>query len=164
MLELQYMTLYANTMDKLTIDYSSEYPKEIDFEIFQSIFEKFQKKLDWRINELLKKNGRIQLILVDDKTIHLINRDFRGHDKPTDVISCAYLEEQDMPTPEDIIDAGDIYISVDTASRQAVDKGHTLEKELKILFAHGLLHLFGFDHQNDEEEEEMESWAKKIID
>ncbi|MEK7548061.1 MAG: rRNA maturation RNase YbeY, partial [Patescibacteria group bacterium] len=59
--------------------------------------------------------------------------------------------------------SGDIFISVDTAKKQAKENGHSLETELAVLFVHGLLHLFGFDHKTGREEAEMERWARKVL-
>ncbi len=71
-----------------------------------------------------------------------MNLRFRGKDKPTDVLSFPAL-------PEDSGQGGDLAISLDTASRQAADCGHTLETEVKVLILHGLLHLAGYDHERD---------------
>ena len=83
------------------------------------------------------------LALVGDARIQKLNRDFRGHDKPTDVLSFA-AEQTDY--------LGDIVISVDTASRQAKRRGSQLKRELKVLSLHGLLHLLGYDHETDDGE------------
>ncbi|PIR54672.1 rRNA maturation RNase YbeY [Candidatus Peregrinibacteria bacterium CG10_big_fil_rev_8_21_14_0_10_36_19] len=109
-------------------------------------------------------DGQFDCIIVDDKTIHKINKEHRHKDKPTDVITFAYLEVTDWETVEEGLVVGDIFISIDTAERQAKEKGHSLKREIEILFVHGVLHALGFDHNNDEEEAEMEGWAKKILD
>jgi probable rRNA maturation factor len=80
------------------------------------------------------------LALVGDARIQKLNCDFRGHDKPTDVLS--FVAEQ-----TDYL--GDIVVSVDTASRQAKRRGSNLERELKVLGLHGFLHLLGYDHEKD---------------
>ena len=117
-----------------------------------------------RIDKTLKGGiGHISLALVGDDQIHFLNKEYRGKDVPTDVLSFAYLEVADFKRSEDFV-VGDIFISVDTAKKQAKAKNHSLEKELEILFVHGFLHLFGFDHGNDKEEKEMEKWAKKILE
>ncbi|MBQ1878265.1 MAG: rRNA maturation RNase YbeY, partial [Erysipelotrichaceae bacterium] len=116
------------------------------------------------IRELkLKKNVAVSVIFVDDDKIHGINRDYRGVDRPTDVISFALQDSQEEFDfiPQEL---GDIFINIDAARRQAVDYGHSEKREICFLFAHGLLHLCGFDHQNPEEEKEMIAWQKKILD
>ena len=87
------------------------------------------------------------LALVGDARIQKLNRDFRGHDKPTDVLSFAAARYEDDP---DYL--GDIVVSVDTASRQAKRRGSNLKRELKVLSLHGFLHLLGYDHETDEGE------------
>jgi len=87
------------------------------------------------------------LALVGDARIQKLNRDFRGHDQPTDVLSFAATRNEDDP---DYL--GDIVISVDTASRQAKRRGSHLKRELKVLSLHGFLHLLGYDHETDDGE------------
>jgi len=83
------------------------------------------------------------LALVGDARIQKLNRDFRGHDKPTDVLSFAGDQSDYL---------GDIVVSVDTASRQAKRRGSHLKRELKVLSLHGFLHLLGYDHETDDGE------------
>lgn len=124
------------------------------------LYEVMRKDID---RKLFKRDGQVDLVLVGDRKIRAMNKEFRKKDKATDVISFAYLEVTDYERePGDII-VGDIFISVDTAKRQAAEKGHDLKKEMAILFVHGLLHCMGFDHNTDEEEEEMEGWAEKVL-
>lgn len=125
-----------------------------------NLYKVMKKDID---KKLFKRDGQIDLVLVGDKKIHAMNKEYRKKDRPTDVISFAYLEVTHYELePGDII-VGDIFISVDTAARQAKEHGHDLKKEMAILFVHGLLHCMGFDHNNDEEEAEMEGWAKKVL-
>jgi probable rRNA maturation factor len=83
------------------------------------------------------------VLLTTDVKIRRLNREFRGKDKPTDVLS--------FPAPEAAARevAGDLAVSVPTARRQAEEHGHSLGVELKVLILHGLLHLAGFDHESD---------------
>jgi len=134
-------------------------------EIFLNRLEKAVDVLKRRITEMISTNDAIlSLILVDDNEIHRINNEYRGKDTPTDVISFAYLDEnKDAEVALDVpIVIGDIFISLDTAKVQAKTHKHSLEDEMTVLFVHGLLHCLGFDHNNDEEEEEMEFYAGKI--
>lgn len=88
--------------------------------------------------------------LTDDATIHELNRDFRDKDKPTDVLAFAMREAEGAELhPEQL---GDVVISVETAARQA---SGSLFDELMMLYAHGLCHLLGYDHQTDEQDREM---------
>jgi probable rRNA maturation factor len=84
------------------------------------------------------------VLLTTDRKMRRLNRQFRGKDKTTDVLS--------FPAPEAIVNevAGDLAISVPAALRQAQQQGHTLGIEIKVLMLHGLLHLAGFDHEKDD--------------
>ncbi len=147
----------------LRLVYKNEVDENVNQDVFDKILLKFEKILGSHVTDHLgKQDGEIGLVLLNDEAIHSLNRDHRGIDKPTDVLSFAYLEGKRFEGGDDV-SVGDIFISVDTASRQSTEKGHSLERELEILFAHGLLHLFGFDHGDDKEEEEMEKWAKEIL-
>jgi probable rRNA maturation factor len=121
-------------------------------------FEKLMKKCVTvlRKNPLLgaKMNGGIiHAVLVNDEKIALLNALYRGKGEPTDVISLSYFDELNFPGENNLV--GEIMISVDTARRQAKKHGHSLKTELRFLFAHGLLHLFGFDHQTAKEKKAM---------
>ncbi len=87
--------------------------------------------------------GAVDVLLADDKTLRRLNRDFRGKDKATDVLS--------FPAAEEFAGehAGDLAISLDTAARQAKEHGHGLRDEVRVLLLHGLLHLSGMDHETD---------------
>ncbi len=92
---------------------------------------------------LLPLAGEVEVLLTGDAEIKRLNRQFRGKNKATDVLS--------FPAPEEMaeVTAGDLAISLETAARQAGDHGHALLVELKILLLHGLLHLAGEDHETD---------------
>jgi len=133
-----------------------------DMDGLNLIFERFGQVMNFKIEEYLGlAKGKINLIFVDDNKIHEINRTYRSKDKPTDVISFAYLESNEFNEKECAV--GDIFISCDTAKNQAIQRGHSLDKEIMILFVHGLLHLFGYDHNDDEEEKEMEKYAREVL-
>jgi probable rRNA maturation factor len=101
----------------------------------------------------------IGLRLTDDAEIQALNAQYRQQNKPTDVLSFATLEV-DFPQSEEVTASmplylGDIVVSVDTAKRQAQQQGHSLSTELAWLAAHGLLHLLGWDHPDEETEMRM---------
>lgn len=97
----------------------------------------------------------VALRLCDDAAIHELNRDYRGKNKPTDVL--AFAQREGPAAHSDLL--GDIVISIDTARRQA-KKG--LYAELLHLASHGLCHLLGYDHNDDEEEREMNARALQL--
>ena len=86
--------------------------------------------------------GQVDVLLTDDKTVKRLNRDFRGKNKATDVLS---FPAGDFA--EGMV--GDLAVSLDTAAKQAKRFGLTLEDEIKTLLLHGLLHLAGYDHETD---------------
>ena len=88
-------------------------------------------------------SAELSLVLVSDRVMHDLNRDWRGKDRPTDVL--AFAQSEHGPAPEGLL--GDVVISVDTARRQAVSLGHSLVVEADRLLVHGLLHLLGYDHE-----------------
>lgn len=130
--------------------------------------------------------GEVALSFVDDEAIHELNKQYRGVDKPTDVLSFAMSElgedeieihyedegikgeleaELSSRGEEDafIEPLGDIIISVPRAIAQAEDYGHCVERELGFLFVHGFLHLIGYDHQSEEEEKAMFAKQEDIL-
>ncbi len=110
----------------------------------------------------------LSIAFVNDEEIHRLNREYRKIDRPTDVLSFALLEAQ-SPSPVTRADAGaptilgDVIISTETARRQADERGHSFERELSILLLHGILHLFGYDHETDEEAQRMEALEQQLL-
>jgi probable rRNA maturation factor len=109
----------------------------------------------------------IGLRLTDDSQIQELNAQYRQQNKPTDVLAFAALEV-DFPQSEEMLASaplylGDIIVSVDTAQRQAQQQGHNLSTELAWLAAHGLLHLLGWDHPDDESLERMLKQQVKLL-
>lgn len=122
----------------------------------------------------------LNVTLTDNAEIHKINQEFRGIDRPTDVLSFPML---DYETPgdftwledneENLADCfdpetgelllGDIVISVEKVIAQASEYGHSVERELGFLVAHSMLHLFGYDHMEEEERIIMERKQEEIL-
>jgi probable rRNA maturation factor len=101
-----------------------------------------------------KKSGSVSLLFTDDEAIHTLNREFRQVDKPTDVLS--------FPSDEPGF-LGDIAISVPCAVRQAEEYGHSIDREIAFLTVHAMLHLFGYDHIDPDEEQTMRSRQREIL-
>jgi probable rRNA maturation factor len=107
----------------------------------------------------------VSLSFVDNEQIQTINRDHRGIDKPTDVLSFAQLEGEELGTlpPGEPLPLGDIVISLQRCVEQAADYGHSFDRELGFLMVHGMLHLLGHDHQTPEAEAEMMAKTEAIL-
>ena len=104
--------------------------------------------------------GSISLLLVSDRKIRQLNKTWRGKDYATDVLSFPMVfdgaEKCLAPALDpDVLELGEIVISIDKAENQAREYGHSFEREMAFLFVHGLLHVLGFDHQTKREEKEM---------
>ncbi|WP_139490480.1 rRNA maturation RNase YbeY [Brevibacillus sp. CHY01] len=116
--------------------------------------------------------GEVVVTLVDNERIHELNRDYRGVDRPTDVLSFAMNEagegEMEIFVAEEDFDEfpnmlGDIIISIPKCKEQAEEYGHSFERELGFLTVHGFLHLIGYDHGTAEEEKEMFGLQEEIL-
>lgn len=109
----------------------------------------------------------LSLRLTDDAEIQELNAQYRNKNQPTDVLAFAALEVE-IPQSEEMLHEplylGDIVISVDTASRQADSRGHSVQTELAWLAAHGLLHLLGWDHPDDESLNKMLSMQARLLE
>ncbi len=132
-----------------------------DFTDYYSLLEEYYQRT---LKELgLNDDYDLSVILCGPVTIRKINREYRGIDRVTDVISFALLDEEDDYSFDDRVELGDIFINRKKVHEQAKEYGHSLKREFLFLFVHGLLHLFGYDHMNEEEEKRMFSLQKKII-
>ena len=107
----------------------------------------------------------LSLTIVNNDKIHEINREYRGVDRPTDVISFALEEGEEMEISGVDIPRilGDIIISVEKAHQQAEEYGHSFIRELGFLAVHGFLHLLGYDHMTEEDEKEMFRRQEEIL-
>ena len=132
-----------------------------------------EKKVDY-LDELKKflenvchdeklDNVMFNVIIIDNPRIHEINREYRGIDRETDVISFA-LEDDKSFNRSDIRILGDIYISIDKVNSQSIEYGHSLLRELSFLAVHGMLHLLGYDHLEKKDEEVMFKLQEDILD
>lgn len=107
-------------------------------------------------------NVVFNVIIVDNEKIHEINKEYRGIDRPTDVISFA-LEDDKTFNRSDIRILGDIYISLDKVKSQSLEYGHSFKRELYFLALHGLLHLLGYDHMTKEDEKVMFGKQEEVL-
>ena len=109
----------------------------------------------------------LSLIITSDEEVHKLNRDYRGIDSTTDVISFALSENKDdtefVTPPDRISRLGEVIISYPQAASQARENKQTIKAELAWLVVHGLLHLLGYDHQDDKSEAIMRKREDKIL-
>lgn len=110
------------------------------------------------------KESEVSLTFTDNGHIRELNKKYRGIDRETDVLSFAF-DESDEPRVEgaDSSAIGEIIISIDKAKSQAKEYGHSLERETAFLTVHGMLHLLGYDHIEDDEREEMEAEQRFVM-
>ncbi|MFD2612750.1 rRNA maturation RNase YbeY [Paenibacillus gansuensis] len=122
------------------------------------------------------EDGEVALSFVTDEEIHALNKEYRGIDRPTDVLSFSMEEttdeeldivyelEEGEETPEGFTHVlGDIIISVEKAKEQSEDYGHSIDREIGFLFVHGFLHLIGYDHEDEAAEKEMIAKQEAIL-
>ena len=107
-------------------------------------------------------NSEVNIIFVGLDEIHQINKTYRNVDRPTDVISFA-LEDTDDVSAYSARVLGDIYICLDKVHEQAIEYGHKEEREMAFLIVHGLLHLLGYDHMEKEDEKVMFGLQEEIL-
>ncbi|KIN33250.1 hypothetical protein B4073_2581 [Bacillus subtilis] len=118
--------------------------------------------------EGVQDQAEVSVTIVSNDDIHQINKEYRGKNAPTDVISFALEEEGEGEI--EIVGAemppvlGDIIISADRTREQAEEYNHSFKRELGFLAVHGFLHLLGYDHMTKEEEEEMFTKQKELLD
>ncbi len=109
-------------------------------------------------------NVSFNLIVVDNKYLHELNKTYRNIDRETDVITFALEDDDTVVNGSDERLLGDIYISLDKAKSQAEEYGHTLLRELSFLAVHGFYHLLGYDHMTEEDEKVMFGKQKEVLD
>lgn len=133
--------------------------------------EKLEQLLNDGLNAVAKLHGlgeheEVDITIVTDEEIHVLNRDYRNVDRTTDVLSFALDEDGGEPElvggPEVHL-LGDIIISAETAMRQAEEFGHGLEREIVYLAVHGLLHLLGYDHMQEEDKVVMRAKEEEAL-
>ncbi len=158
----------------MTINLEYEASKQLDFDYKEIIEKVVAQCLD---EEDFPYEAEISILLTDDKQIQELNKNFRGKDAPTDVLSFPALEYKkagdfsfldeagdeyfNPDTGECIL--GDIVISVDRAISQAEEYGHSIVREIAFLTAHSMFHLMGYDHMTDDERLIMEDKQKKVL-
>ena len=130
---------------------------------FKSILKETKKILD------IDNKLSLSVTVCDSDYILKLNKEYRGIDKETDVLSFAIEDDSDEDDILDMIDMlgvreiGDIIINIDRVESQSREYGHSEKREMCFLFTHGLLHLLGYDHMDESDEKEMFSLQEKIL-
>ena len=115
------------------------------------------------VSKLELEKCEFNIIIVDNDKIHEINREYRGVDRETDVISFALEDNMDIKY-DDFRLLGDIYISIDKCYSQALEYEHSRVREICFLATHGILHLLGYDHMDEEDEKKMFLLQNELLD
>lgn len=120
--------------------------------------------------EGIKRDLEIYITLTNNEEIHKINKEYREVDRPTDVLSFPMYEREEIETLRDVKTdemeeiLGDIIISIPKIKEQAIEYGHSYERELAYLTTHGMLHLLGYDHMIEEEKTIMREHEEKVLE
>lgn len=107
--------------------------------------------------------AEVDLLFVDNETIRGMNREYRDKDSATDVLSFPMYEADEPLDEDEELLFGDIVISLERAQEQCEEYGHSLEREVMYLLVHGLLHLAGYDHMEEEEKKQMRAQEEKLL-
>lgn len=145
----------------MELDFINRGPASYD--AYEEIYLKLYDKVFSHLG--LKGNYFTDVTIVNNEQIHEINREYRHVDRPTDVISFAFLDDENeiQPTDGSPISLGEIIISYEKAEEQAKEYGHSLLREMSFLFVHGMLHLLGYDHMEKEDEIVMFKLQDEIL-
>ena len=160
--------------ESMTITIENEASKKLPFDYKALIERVVMGCMDY---EKCPYEAEVNVLLTNNEEIHKINKEYRGIDRPTDVLSFPMVDYDKPANFDPLEDAsedyfnfetgelvlGDIIISVDKVYEQAESYGHSLERELGFLVAHSMLHLFGYDHMEEEEREQMEARQREIL-
>lgn len=131
-----------------------EYDKEIEDLIIKGIDLSLEK-------EGVSKDVEVSISFVNNDEIHGLNRDYRGVDRPTDVLSFPQYENIHEVTEPTLL--GDIVISLEKAKEQAASFGHSFEREVLFLTVHSMFHLFGYDHDTEENTKIMRKKEEDVL-
>lgn len=140
----------------MDVSIENEYGYQEDFSYLQNV-------IDIALQEENVKNAVFTIVFVSEERIQKMNRECRGIDRVTDVISFAFEETKDFFCP-DFRFLGEIYVCIPRMEDQAREYGHSVKRELSFLVVHGILHLLGYDHMEKSEELQMFSKQELILD
>ena len=146
------MPAYVNNLQEKVL------PEDQLYELIEQVANNILEQSEFPLAE-------VSIILVDNAYIQQVNKQYRGIDNPTDVLSFSQLEEEEEePSLEDTDTLlGDIFISIERAVLQAEEYGHSFAREVAYLTAHGMFHLLGYDHNTEEEREVMRQKEEEVL-
>ena len=121
---------------------------------------RLQQRLETALGEVRSRPCELSLVLTDGTKVHELNRDYRGKDASTDVLSFPATPAATEPGESPYL--GDVVVSVPQARRQAHEHGREIDDELALLAVHGALHLLGYRHDTDETAAAMESLERSL--
>jgi probable rRNA maturation factor len=145
---------------KLDIQIAPDFVAQIDDDRLRQLVETVLRA------EGLSGTVELSLTLTDDAEVQRLNREFRGVDAPTDVLSFPLLSPEDspfVPPPDGILHLGDVVVSYPRAVAQAAEYGHSVRRELGYLTVHGVLHLLGYDHESAADKKRMRAREEAIL-
>ncbi|MCR5683589.1 MAG: rRNA maturation RNase YbeY [Clostridiales bacterium] len=148
---------------KLRIDFSNDQDKKKAGLSLRRLIKKAVRGA--LVCEQFERDAMVSVTFTDNEGIREKNRQFRGIDAPTDVLSFPMYDWKhgDMPAPGEICELGDIVLSLERAAEQAEEFGHSYERECAFLTVHSILHLLGYDHVDSEEDEREMRARQRII-
>ena len=145
----------------MTLNITCEIKPDFKFHYKELACRVIEKSLE---SEGFPYEAEISLTLTGNDQIREINSQTRQIDRPTDVLSFPMYEADEEIDDFELVLFGDIVISLERAEEQRVEYGHTLSREVLYLFCHGLLHLCGYDHENEEDKAQMRKREEEILD
>ena len=120
----------------------------------------------FQIENLNDKNLYINIVLTNPENIRKMNKEYRNIDKETDVLSFPMFEKEELEKRENLIRdvLGDVVISIKKVEEQAIEYGHSFERELAYMAVHGFYHLMGFDHMNEDDKILMRQKEENVLE
>lgn len=133
---------------------------DIKDELYEKIEDIVEEVLDY---EGYSDDYDISISFVDNKEIHELNKQFRGVDRVTDVLSFPMLSDEFEDVEYEEMSLGDIVVSLERALEQSIEYGHSFEREVCFLVCHSMFHLLGYDHDTDENTREMREKEEAVL-
>ena len=133
---------------------------DIKDELYEKIEDLVEEVLDY---EGYSDDYDISISFVDNKEIHELNKQFRGVDRATDVLSFPMLSDEFEDVEYEEMSLGDIVVSLERALEQSIEYGHSFEREVCFLVCHSMFHLLGYDHDTEENTREMREKEEAVL-